>query len=566
MSSSAPSAEQPRLAACPLCGHEHLVYQFTHDLTPIVRCDGCTLLMRNPQPSDAELAAIYTDTYFLGTAPAGASDIAAFEQEVNALKRATAARYLNRVEKYRGWTAQTRRGKRLLEIGSGLGNMLIEARERGYDVTGVEYAPASVARANERLGEALVVQGTVESAPLEPGTFDVCVFADVIEHTRDPLAVVARAWELLAPGGTLFVAIPSLDSWSARLMREKWMEFKAEHLFYFDSRTLESLVVRAGFDRVRIARGTKTLSPGYVIAHFERFPVPVVSPMGRMARRVVPQALLRQRMTVVASGIDVLATKADTGPVDGRRPTLSVVMPVFNEKQTFADVATQLLAKDIPGLDIQLVIVESNSTDGTRDEVRRFEDHPRVTVIYEDRPRGKGHGVRTGLAHATGDFILIQDADLEYDLNDYEILLEPLRAFRCAFVLGARHGMDGKTWKMRHFTDQVLVSQVMNFGHLFFSTLFNVVYGQRLRDPFTMYKVFRRDCLHGLTFESNRFDFDWELVGKLVRAGYTPLEIPVNYTSRSFKEGKKVNFWRDPLTYFRACFIPRRPDREVAAL
>ncbi len=94
----------------------------------------------------------------------------------------------------------------------------------------------------------------------------------------------------------------------------------------------------------------------------------------------------------------------------------------------------------------------------------------------------------------------------------------------------------------------------MNLGHVFFTALFNVVYGTRLRDPFTMFKVFRRDCLYGLTFESNRFDFDWELVGKLVRAGYRPLEIPVNYRSRSFSEGKKVSFFRDPLTWIRACF------------
>ncbi len=554
MSSTAPSPEQPRLPACPLCGHPHLVYQFTHDLSPIVRCDGCSLLMRNPQPSDAQLAAIYTDTYFLGTAPTGKAAADAFEKEVNALKRATAAGYLDRVEAYRGWTPEARKGKKLLEIGSGLGNMLIEARERGYDITGVEYASASVARANARLGQDVVVQGTVESAPLREGTFDVCVFADVIEHTRDPLAVVARAWQLLAPDGTLFVAIPSLDSWSARLMKQSWMEFKAEHLFYFDSRTLESLLVRAGFDQVRIDRGRKTLSPGYVIAHFERFPVPVVSPLGKLAKAMLPNALLRQSVTVVASGIDVLAHKAPEGPVDRRQAKLSVIMPVFNERNTFADVATQLTAKQIPGVEMEFVIVESNSTDGTRDEVRKFEGRPGVKVIYEERPRGKGHGVRTGLKAATGDFILIQDADLEYDLNDYEILLEPLRAYRAAFVLGARHGMDGKTWKMRHFTDQVFVSQVMNLGHLFFTGLFNVVYGQRLRDPFTMYKVFRRDCLHDLTFESNRFDFDWELVGKLVRAGYIPIEIPVNYSSRSFKEGKKVSFWRDPFTYFRACF------------
>ena len=274
MPSTATFPEQPRLSACPLCGHAHLVYQFTHDLSPIVRCDGCSLLMRNPQPSDEQLAAIDTDTYFLGTAPIGKAAADAFEKEANSLKRATAAGYLDRVEAYRGWTPQTRKGKKLLEVGSGLGNMLIEARERGYDITEVEYSSASVARANARLGQDVVVQGTVESAPLSDGTFDVCVFADVIEHTRDPLAVIARAWELLAADGTLFVAMPSLDSWSARLMKQSWMEFKAEHLFYFDSRTLESLLVRAGFDQVRIDRGRKTLSPGYVIAHFERFRSP----------------------------------------------------------------------------------------------------------------------------------------------------------------------------------------------------------------------------------------------------------------------------------------------------
>ncbi len=554
MSLAAPSLDQPHLEACPLCGHDHLVYQFTHEITQIVRCDGCSLLMRNPQPSDAQLAAIYTDTYFLGTSSAQQSDTDAFEEEVHAIKRATAAGYLDRVEAYRGWTPQTRRGRRLLEIGSGLGDMLMEARQRGYDVTGVEYAQASVDRANLRLGQDLVLRGTVETALLGEDTFDVCVFADVIEHTRDPLAVVSRAWELLKPGGTLFVAIPSLDSWSARLMRQRWMEFKAEHLFYFDGTTLESLLVRAGFEAIRSDKGRKTLTPGYVIAHFERFPVPGISPLGRVAKSALPEAMLQQRMTLVASGVDVLARKSVAGPIDRRRPKLSVVMPVYNEKSTFADVAGQLVAKVIDGVDIELLIVESRSTDGTREEVEKFEHTSGVTVVYEDRPRGKGHAVRAGLARATGDFVLIQDADLEYDLNDYEILLEPLRTFRKAFVLGARHGIDGRNWKMRHFADQAMVSRVMNFGHLFFTGLFNLVYGTRLRDPFTMYKVFRRECISGLTFESNRFDFDWELVGKLVRAGYRPLEIPVNYSSRSFSEGKKVSFWRDPLTWLRACF------------
>ena len=158
--------------------------------------------------------------------------------------------------------------------------------------------------------------------------------------------------------------------------------------------------------------------------------------------------------------------------------------------------------------------------------------------------------MRRGAA-ATGDYVLIQDADLEYDLEDYETLLEPLLSGRAAFVLGSRHG-GRNIWKMRNFTGQRCLSLFLNFGHWLFTTLVNVLFLQRLRDPFTMYKVFRRDCLYGLTFQCNRFDFDYELLIKLLRKGYKPLEIPVNYRSRSFKEGKKVSIWRDPITWLRA--------------
>jgi hypothetical protein len=380
------------------------------------------------------------------------------------------------------------------------------------------------------------------------------VLADVIEHTRDPVPALTHVWRLLKPGGVLFIAVPSLDSWSARIMKERWMEFKLEHLFFFDSQTMQSLLFRTGFDRVDVSSGWKTLSPEYVIQHFDRFHVPIVSRMMRIAGAIVPGFVRRRHVNVVASGINIVAHRSAHLPPASRSTTLTVVMPVFNERNTFAELFERVYAKSIPGIDIDLVVVESNSSDGTRELVQQIEKRPRVKVIYEDRPRGKGHAVRAGLRHAAGDVVLIQDADLEYDVDDYDQLVEPIVQGRVAFVLGVRHGMDGKTWKMRHFTDQVLVARAMNLGHLFFTTLFNVVYGQRLRDPFTMYKVFRRDCLHRLTFESNRFDFDWELVAKLVRAGYVPVEIPVNYESRSFSKGKKVSLWRDPWTFLRACF------------
>jgi SAM-dependent methyltransferase len=507
-------------------------------------------MMRNPQPSDAELSAIYTEHYFLGSDANGSQP----HEDTDQLKRQTAARYLDEIEARLAGRNGRHDGLRLLEVGSGLGHLLVEAVARGYDVTGVEYSESSVCTANELLGAQRVLSGSIDSVSLPAASFDVAVLADVIEHTRDPLTDLRCIWRLLRPGGLLFIAVPSLDSWSARLMGERWMEFKLEHLFYFDSATIQTLLFKSGFERVEIAPGWKTLSPEYVIRHFDRFPVPLLSPTARLAGSLLPGPVRRRRVRVVASGIDVLALRSECPPPVDRPHKLSVVMPVFNERATFPVVVDQLLSKSIENIDMEVIIVESNSTDGTRDEVRKIESHPRVKAIYEERPRGKGHAVRTGLAHATGDYVLIQDADLEYDLNDYELLLEPLVAGRAAFVLGVRHGLDGRTWKVRHFTDQILVSQVMNLGHLAFTSLFNIVYGTNLRDPFTMFKVFRRDCLHRLTFESNRFDFDWELAGKLVRAGYIPLEIPVNYQSRSFSEGKKVSFFRDPLTWIRACF------------
>ena len=509
--------------------------------------------MRNPQPSDAELAAIYTEHYFIG-GPAARNDGSDLRlaNETDRLKRETAADYLNAIEERLG--RANAHGLRLLEIGSGLGNLLVEAQTRGYEVTGIEYSASSVRVANEKLGATRVIQGSIDSVALPAERFDVCVLADVIEHTRDPKSVLLAVWRLLKPGGILFIAVPSLDSWSARLLRDRWIEFKLEHLFFFDSQTIRSALFQCGFEQIGVTPGRKTLSTDYVMHHFDRFPVPMLSPMARVGRWVLPSPLRRRPFKVVASGIDVIARRSAAPPPVRRRQRLSVIVPVFNERATFNELIERVLAVEMVNIDLEILIVESNSTDGTRDDVRKLETHPRVKLIYEDTPRGKGHAVRRGLQEATGDFILIQDADLEYDVNDYDVLLEPLRTGRAAFVLGARHGMDGTTWKMRHFSDQVFVSKVMNLGHLFFTGLFNLVYGQRLRDPLTMYKVFRRDCLYGLTFEANRFDFDWELMGKLVRAGFTPLEIPVNYSSRSFAEGKKIRFWRDPFTWLRACF------------
>ena len=237
---------------------------------------------------------------------------------------------------------------------------------------------------------------------------------------------------------------------------------------------------------------------------------------------------------------------------------VSIIIAVYNEARTVGELLERVWAQPLPGSATkEIVIVESNSTDGSREIVDEFAAHhaggpgARIQVIHEDRPRGKGRAIRQGFAAATGDILLIQDADLEYDVRDYPDLLKPIIEGRTAFVLGSRH-LGPNRWKIRRFAHNTLQAACMNLGGLAFHAFFNMLFGTRLTDPTTMYKVFRASCLTGLSFECNRFDFDFELLGKLVRAGFVPWEVPVSYTSRGFEEGKKIRVLRDPLTWVSA--------------
>jgi glycosyltransferase involved in cell wall biosynthesis len=245
---------------------------------------------------------------------------------------------------------------------------------------------------------------------------------------------------------------------------------------------------------------------------------------------------------------------------------VSIIIAVYNEAATVATLLDRVWAQPLPAAGKEIIIVESNSTDGSREIVAQFQArHARqhaadsaaeIRVILQDGPKGKGNAIRQGLAAASGEIVLIQDADLEYDVADYPDLLLPIIDGRAALVLGSRH-MGPNGWKIRKFAQGGPRAALMNVGGMLFHTLFNVLFGTRLTDPTTMYKVFRADCLDGLTLSCDRFDFDFELLGKLLRSGVRPLEIPVSYQSRGFDEGKKIRVVRDPLTWLVAIFACR---------
>ena len=501
------------LSACPVCDGDHLEYLFHVAGVRVEKCAGCGLLLRNPQPAES-----------------GRSAATARPADEGSCAVRNAEAQLARIARYRaeyGAEGPTR----ILHIGPGGAEFRQSALSRGHDVV---------------ICESGECQGGMAALP--EASFDVCVVSDMIERQRDPAATLDLLHARLVPGGVMLVSVPSLEGWPGKSLGERWGRITPENLFYFDTETITGLLFKRGFQDIFPARERRVVPLRRAGPRFRRIPWG-----GALLRAIahLPRRLRDRPVTAATGNIAVLARRSPDPPPIGGERTLSVILPAYNEAQTFAQVMERLLAKSIEGIAIQIIVVESASTDGTREAAMAYRDHPRVKLILQDRPQGKGNAVRAGLREATGDFVLIQDADLEYDIDDYEMLIEPLRTFRRAFVLGSRHTREG-SWKIRKFRNQMLVGVVMNIAHVGLTWLYNVLYHQKTRDPFTMYKVFRRDCISHMPFECDRFDFDCELVAKLARRGYCPLEVPINYQARSYSEGKKIRFFRDPPTYVKA--------------
>jgi glycosyltransferase involved in cell wall biosynthesis/ubiquinone/menaquinone biosynthesis C-methylase UbiE len=526
--------DQYAVSACPLCDQTSIRYEFFRDGFSVFKCDGCGFMFLHPQPSDETLAKLYGSSYSLF------SEIGQDDEMGSAMKSATGRLYLDQLVRYLG-----KRGGNLFEIGCGQGDFLLSAREMGFSVQGVEVSEYAATTANRRLHQEAVICGDFETITLPENHYDVFALFDVLEYVRDPVAYLKTIYRYLKPDGVVFIVTPSLDSWSAKLMKHNWMEFKQEHLHYFDTQTIQNALAKTGFRSLYISPNCKYLRLDYINARFQRYRIPFFTRLIKGVTCLLPASLKSRNFKLTGSGINVLARKSEKRSI----PLLSIIVPVYNEIKTFPSLINSLISKQVPGMEKEIIIVESNSDDGTREEALKYKDFCGIKLALEDRAKGKGHAVRSGLQYATGDFVMIQDGDLEYDLNDYDQLLEPLLKFQKAFVLGSRHL---KGWKMRQFENARFLAFVMNLGQKIFKTILNLACGQNLNDPFTMFKIFRRDCLFGLTLKANRFDFDWEIVIKLLRKGYFPLEIPINYVSRSFKDGKKITFFRDPLLWIYA--------------
>ena len=212
---------------------------------------------------------------------------------------------------------------------------------------------------------------------------------------------------------------------------------------------------------------------------------------------------------------------------------LSVIVPIYNERNTVVEVLRRMRAVDLPdGIEREIIVVDDGSTDGTREVLRQLADST-VRIVLHDVNRGKGAALRTGFTHATGEYILVQDADLEYDPEDWPKLLNPVLRGRARVVYGSRFTGERRNMLLLHW-----------IGNRFLSMTTNVLYNTTLSDMETCYKLIDRTLVEEMNLQASRFDIEAEITAKILRRGVRIYEVPISYSGREFEEGKKIT-WRD---------------------
>jgi hypothetical protein len=519
------SRERTQYVACSVCGEPNASYLFYRAGVRFVRCVGCGLVYVSPVGAAGPCYFDVAEAGRLVTRRDHQLSLADLALLIERLAREFAGRH-------------GRAPERVVLLGRYFDELAEQPALAALGLTIVRITGEAFARLSEHseLGAAVARLAGAE----------LVILNELLEACSDPGNVLLRVTQSLGPGAELAVVYADAESLPARLLRRHWPAFFDVKRAFFGFSQLLRLGERHGLSLVQQRALSTRRTPRYVLDR-----VLDAAPSARAWSRVMPHGPSVSLLT----GLRV-ATFAHRPASLPSKELLSIVLPVYEEAATVRRVIEALLQKRLR-IEKELVIVESGSRDKTREIVEEYRNTPGVRLVYEAAPRGKGRAVRSGLAACTGSIVLIQDADLEYDIDDYDALLEPILQRRASFVLGSRT-LGAGDWKVRQFASGALSGLLLNLAQVGFAKTFNLLYQQRTTDVNTMFKVFRRACLDGVELESDGFELDIELVCKLVLAGHAPLEVPVNYVARDFEQGKKIRFWRDAWPSYAALFKYRR--------
>ena len=215
---------------------------------------------------------------------------------------------------------------------------------------------------------------------------------------------------------------------------------------------------------------------------------------------------------------------------------VSILIPAYNEENTIIQVL-QKVTESIPHIQKEIIVVNDCSTDTTREQLSKHK-HLTTKIVHHENNKGKGASLQTAMKHATGDIIIIQDADLEYNPSEYERLIEPILQQKSTVVYGSRFLQQPTLGKQKWAIPTHYI------GNKILSLITSILYLQKITDMETGHKAFTKEALQGITITSERFDFEPEITSKIIKKGIRIHEIPIQYNARTKKEGKKIT-WKD---------------------
>lgn len=222
---------------------------------------------------------------------------------------------------------------------------------------------------------------------------------------------------------------------------------------------------------------------------------------------------------------------------------LSIIMPVYNEKSTILEILEKVKALDLEDIEKEIIIVDDCSTDGTREIIKSLGSDSNYKIYFHEKNKGKGGAVRTGLEQATGDWVINQDADLEYNPEDIKLLLKKIQEPEISVVYGSRL-LKGRYSRVHIFGEEKTPLLLHYLGNRFLSFMTRLLYGQEITDMETCYKLMNRDIAQSLDLNSDNFNIEPEVTTKILKKKYKIVEIPIEYNPRAYNNGKKIS-WRD---------------------